>query len=90
MIYVKQETEEAFTALHVKPPNVRGLIEAIESKYRICGNSIRYLFKKSRDGHKVKIDDDMISHYSNEAAFFMQVMFLQNVNKQLCCDFSKM
>ena len=26
MIYVKQETEDAFTALHVKPPTAQGLI----------------------------------------------------------------
>ena len=27
MIYVKQETEDAFTALHVKPPTAQGLIQ---------------------------------------------------------------
>jgi len=73
MIYVKQETEDAFTALHVKPPTAQGLIGAIESKYKISGNSIRFLFKQNREGHKVKIDDDMITYYSNEAAFLMQV-----------------
>jgi len=73
MIYVKQETEDAFTALHVKPPTAQGLIGAIESKYKISGNSIRFLFKQNREGLKVKIDDDMITYYSNEAAFLMQV-----------------
>jgi len=73
MIYVKQETEDAFTALHVKPPTAQGLIGAIESKYKINGNNIRYLFKQNREGHKVKIDDDMITYYTNEAAFIMQV-----------------
>ena len=61
------------TALHVKPPTAQGLIGAIESKYKISGNSIRFLFKQNREGHKVKIDDDMITYYSNEAAFLMQV-----------------
>ena len=75
MIYVKQETEDAFTALHVKPPTAQGLIGAIESKYKISGNSIRFLFKQNREGNKVKIDDDMITYYSNEAAFLMQVQF---------------
>ena len=73
MIYVKQETEEAFTPLHLKPPTAQGLIGAIESKYKISGNSIRFLYKQNREGHKVKIDDDMITYYSNEAAFLMQV-----------------
>ena len=62
-----------FAALHVKPPTAQGLIGAIESKYKISGNSIRFLFKQNREGHKVKIDDDMITYYSNEAAFLMQV-----------------
>ena len=77
MIYVKQETEDAFTALHVKPPTAQGLIGAIESKYKISGNSIRFLFKQNRDGNKVKIDDDMINLYFNGAAFLMQVCNLE-------------
>lgn len=72
---MKQETEDAFTALHVKPPTAQGLIGAIESKYKISGSSIRYLFKQNTKNHKVKIDDDMIAFYSNEAAFLMQVRF---------------
>ena len=74
MIYVKQETEANFTALHVIPPDFGGLVKAIENKYKINGRCIRDLFKQSVRGHKVKMDDDMISHYSNEAAFLMQVI----------------
>jgi len=73
MIYVKQETEANFTALHVMPPDFGGLVKAIENKYKINGRCIRDLFKQSLRGHKVKMDDDMIAHYSNEAAFLMQV-----------------
>ena len=73
MIYVKQESEEAFTALHLKPPTIQGLITALESKYKINGRSIRHLHRVNKFSHKVKIDDEMITHYSNEAAFYMQV-----------------
>ena len=75
MIYVKQESEEAFTALHLKPPTIQGLISALESKYKINGRSIRHLHRVNRFQHKVKIDDEMITHYTNESAFYMQVRF---------------
>ena len=81
MIYVKQETEANFTALHVIPPDFGGLVKAIENKYKINGRCIRDLFKQSLRGHKVKMDDDMIAHYSNEAAFLMQVRFFQGFLK---------
>jgi len=86
MIYVKQETEANFTALHVIPPDFGGLVKAIENKYKINGRCIRDLFKQSVRGHKVKMDDDMISHYSNEAAFLMQVHvteFNENQHQQV-------
>jgi len=77
MIYVKQESEEAFTALHLKPPTIQGLITALESKYKINGRSIRHLHRVNKFSHKVKIDDEMITHYSNEAAFYMQVVMTE-------------
>ena len=55
MIYVKQDSELAFTALHLKPPTIQGLILALESKYKINGRSIRHLHRVNRLGHKVKI-----------------------------------
>ena len=79
MIYVRQETESAFTPLHLVPPTVPGLIRAIESKYKITASSIRYLYKKNRNDHVVKIDDDMIAYYSNEATFLMQVNVIFNL-----------
>jgi len=74
MIYVKQETEDAYTPLHLVPPSVTGLIHAIESKYKINASNIRFLYRKNKDGTPVKIDDDMLKYYSNEDAFLMQVM----------------
>ena len=35
MIYVKQETEDAFTALHVKPPTAQGLIGKGNYKFKM-------------------------------------------------------
>lgn len=74
MIYVRQETEDVYTPLHLVPPTVTGLITAIENKYKINACNIRYLYRKNRDGIIAKIDDDMLRHYCNEDVFLMQVM----------------
>ena len=71
MIYVKQDSELAFTALHLKPPTIQGLILALESKYKINGRSIRHLHRVNRLGHKVKIGNllKFTQSYSNLLKF---------------------
>jgi len=74
MVYVRQETEDVYTPLHLVPPTVPGLISSIENKYKINASNIRFLYRKNRDGIIAKIDDDMLRHYCNEDVFLMQVM----------------
>merc|ERR1740128_989239 len=74
MVYVRQETEDVYTPLHLVPPSVPGLISSIENKYKINASNIRFLYRKNRDGIVAKIDDDMLRHYCNEDVFLMQVM----------------
>merc|ERR1719350_2286847 len=74
MIYVRQETEDVYTPLHLVPPTVQGLIGAIENKYKINATNIRFLYRKNKDGIVAKVDDDMLRHYCNEDVFLMQVM----------------
>lgn len=74
MIYVRQETEDVYTPLHLVPPTVQGLIGAIENKYKISATNIRFLYRKNKDGIVAKVDDDMLRHYCNEDVFLMQVM----------------
>ncbi|XP_071748149.1 protein grainyhead isoform X3 [Lepeophtheirus salmonis] len=71
MIYVRQETEDAYTPLHLIPPTVTGLIRAVETKYKINANNIRFLYRKSKGGILAKIDDDMLKYYCNEDVFLM-------------------
>ena len=73
MLYVRQETEDVYTPLHLVPPTVHGLISAIENKYKINASNIRFLYRKNKDGIVAKIDDDMLRHYCNEDVFLMQV-----------------
>jgi len=74
MVYVRQETEDVYTPLHLVPPTVSGLINSIENKYKINASNIRYLYRKNKDGIIAKIDDDMLRLYCNEDVFLMQVM----------------
>jgi transcription factor CP2-like protein len=74
MVYVRQETEDVYTPLHLVPPTVPGLISSIENKYKINASNIRFLYRKNKDGIIAKIDDDMLRHYCNEDVFLMQVM----------------
>ncbi|TRY80324.1 hypothetical protein TCAL_10173 [Tigriopus californicus] len=61
--------------MHIQvPPNVPGLIRAIESKYKINAANIRCLYRKTKGGILAKIDDEMLKYYSNEDSFLMQVM----------------
>ena len=55
------------------PPNVLGLIHAIESKFSISAKCIRSLNRKTKSGITAVIDDDMLKFYCNEDTFLMQV-----------------
>jgi len=73
MIYVRQENEVAFTPLHLVPPTSLGLLDAIESKYKLSASSINMLYRKNCKGILAKIDDDMLKHYCNEDVFILEI-----------------
>ncbi|XP_071573029.1 uncharacterized protein Grh isoform X2 [Temnothorax nylanderi] len=73
MLYVRQESEDIYTPLHVTPPTVQGLLNAIESKYKIASSSINNLYRKNTKGITAKIDDDMIRYYVDEDLFLLEV-----------------
>ena len=66
--------QDVYTPLHLVPPTVHGLINAIENKYKISATNIRFLYRKNKDGIVAKVDDDMLRHYCNEDVFLMQVL----------------
>lgn len=73
MIYVRQENELAFTPLHLVPPTSLGLLDAIESKYKLSAATINVLYRKNCKGILAKIDDDMLKHYCNEDLFILEI-----------------
>ncbi|VDO96700.1 unnamed protein product [Soboliphyme baturini] len=73
MIYVRKSEDSIFTPLHVIPPSVDGLINAIQLKYNIDVSRITGLYKQCKKGITVQIDNDMIRHYCNEDSFIIQI-----------------
>ncbi|KAM9307964.1 grainyhead-like protein 2 homolog [Gastrophryne carolinensis] len=73
LLYVRRETDEVFDALMLKHPTVKGLLDAISEKYGIPVEKIVKIYKKSKKGILVNMDDNIIEHYSNEDTFILNV-----------------
>ncbi|XP_054620121.1 grainyhead-like transcription factor 2b isoform X2 [Dunckerocampus dactyliophorus] len=73
LLYVRKETDEVFDALMLKSPTLRGLMDAISEKYGVAAEKISKVYKKSKKGILVNMDDNIIEHYSNEDTFVLHL-----------------
>ncbi|KAM8841262.1 grainyhead-like transcription factor 2b isoform 1-T1 [Spinachia spinachia] len=73
LLYVRKETDEVFDALMLKCPTLRGLMDAISEKYGVATERIANVYKKSKKGILVNMDDNIIEHYSNEDTFVLSI-----------------
>ncbi|GAA6230104.1 grainyhead-like protein 2 homolog [Lates japonicus] len=73
LLYVRKETDEVFDALMLKSPTLRGLMDAISEKYGVPTDRIAKVYKKSKKGILVNMDDNIIEHYSNEDTFILNI-----------------
>ncbi|KAI4877319.1 hypothetical protein NFI96_017297 [Prochilodus magdalenae] len=73
LLYVRKEADEVFDALMLKSPTVKSLVEAISGKYLLPLEKITKMYKKSKKGILVNMDDNIIEHYSNEDAFILNI-----------------
>ncbi|XP_052757327.1 protein grainyhead isoform X2 [Galleria mellonella] len=73
MLYVRQDTDDVYTPLHVAPPTTQGLMHAIENKYKISSSAINNLYRKNKKGITARIDDEMLAYYCNEDLFLLEV-----------------
>ncbi|XP_055927628.1 grainyhead-like protein 1 homolog isoform X3 [Argiope bruennichi] len=81
LLYARQESEDTFQPLHIHPPTLAGLAKGIESKYKLSASNIRNIYKKSKKGITVQIDDDIVKHYCNEDVCIIEVT---KVDEELC------
>ncbi|KAJ8412660.1 hypothetical protein AAFF_G00116110 [Aldrovandia affinis] len=71
LLYVRKESDEVFDALMLKSPTLKGLMEAISGKYGLPTEKMTKIYKKSKKGILVNMDDNIIEHYSNEDTFIL-------------------
>ncbi|CAG0883984.1 unnamed protein product [Darwinula stevensoni] len=69
MLYVRQDGERVYTPLHLTPPSLVGLLNAIQDKYKVAVSTVKHIFRKNRKGILAKVDDEMLKHYCNEDVF---------------------
>ncbi|XP_075764727.1 grainyhead-like protein 3 homolog isoform X3 [Pelodiscus sinensis] len=74
LLYVRRECEEVFDALMLKTPDLQGLRNAISEKYGLPEESIYKVYKKCKRGILVNMDNNIIQHYSNHAAFLLDMV----------------
>ncbi|KAI1713924.1 CP2 transcription factor domain-containing protein [Ditylenchus destructor] len=74
MIYVRERDEDIYTPLHLMPPTLAGLSHAIGEKYNLDESKISAFYKQcTKGGVTVKIDDDMLRHYTNQDTFIIDI-----------------
>ncbi|VDO45776.1 unnamed protein product [Haemonchus placei] len=73
MLYVRKRDDQIYTPLHVIPPSLDGLAQAVAHKFGIDSQKISGLYKRCAKGVTVKMDDDMLRHYCNEDTFILDV-----------------
>ncbi|XP_062592697.1 protein grainyhead-like isoform X2 [Saccostrea cucullata] len=73
LLYVRERHESVFTALMLRIPTLHGLLQAVEEKYGIPTSNIKITYKRSKKGIIVKMDDNIVRHYSHESTFIIEM-----------------
>ncbi|XP_048414055.1 grainyhead-like protein 3 homolog [Stegostoma tigrinum] len=73
LLYVRTESDEVFDALLLKTPDLNGLKNAISEKYGLLEERISKVYKNCMKGILVNMDDNIVQHYCNHAAFLVEI-----------------
>ncbi|KAK7147784.1 hypothetical protein R3I94_010344 [Phoxinus phoxinus] len=73
LLYVRREADEVFDALMLRSPTLKSLLEAISGKYSLPVEKMTKIYKKSKKGILVNMDDNIIQHYCNEDTFILAI-----------------
>jgi len=73
LLYVRRENDRVFDGVVLRQPTLQGLKNALEEKYHLQSDRITSIIRKSKKGLLVKVDDNIIRHYTDEDAFVMEV-----------------
>nr|XP_022317386.1 protein grainyhead-like isoform X2 [Crassostrea virginica] len=73
LLYVRERHETVFTALMLRQPTLKGLLQAVEEKYNVPVGNVKITYKRSKKGIIVKMDDNIVRHYSHESTFIIEI-----------------
>lgn len=74
-IYVKKEEEKVYNALMLDNLSVPDLVHAVGSKYGVPEEMIKNVYKRTKKGILVNMDDRMIEQFVDEDDFLIQLDF---------------
>lgn len=74
-VYVRKEEEKVYNALMLENLAIKDLKEAIAQKYGMPDEMIKNVYKKTRKGILVNMDDMMVEQFVDEDDFIIQVNF---------------
>lgn len=74
-IYVKKDEEKVYNALMLDSLTVGDMVEAVASKYGMPPEMIKNVYKKTKKGILVNMDDRMIEQFVDEDDFIINLDF---------------
>ncbi|EDV24864.1 uncharacterized protein TRIADDRAFT_25702, partial [Trichoplax adhaerens] len=74
-IYVKKEEETAYHALMLKNCTVAELVDCLAKKYGVRTDMITGVYKRTKKGILVNMDDQIVEHFQDEDDFEIQLNF---------------
>lgn len=74
-IYVRKEEEKAYNALMLEAMNTESLKKAIAMKYNVPDEMIKQMYKKTKKGILVYVDDQMVEQFADEDDFLISINF---------------
>ncbi|XP_078371214.1 grainyhead-like protein 2 homolog isoform X2 [Oculina patagonica] len=74
-IYVKKEEEKVYNALMLDSLTVGDMVESVASKYGMPPEMIKNVYKKTKKGILVNMDDRMIEQFVDEDDFIINLDF---------------
>ncbi|XP_069126198.1 uncharacterized protein [Argopecten irradians] len=73
LLYVREQHETVFTALMLRQPTLLGLLQSVQEKYNVPASKVKSTYKRSKKGILVRMDDNIVRHYSHESTFMIEI-----------------
>ncbi|XP_057313118.1 grainyhead-like protein 2 homolog [Hydractinia symbiolongicarpus] len=74
-IYVRKEEEKAYNALMLDNLTLEELKESVSTKYGLPVDMIKHVFKKTKKGILVNMDDQLIERFADEDDYIISINF---------------